>query len=426
MIVRFPFFYGWVIVCIAIVSMTLIYGIRHTFSVFFPSILDEFGWSRGSTAIMLSLSILIYGFLAPLAGSLGDRWKPRRVILIGIVVLGLATAGCGFASKLWHLYLLFGIIAPIGTAFCGWPLMAPALANWFVKRRGLILGLGQMGGGLSFTYGIVAEFIISQLGWRYAYLVLGFVLIALLLPIHLLLFYYRPENRGLIALGAAEPTDTGNSAKKTNTVTEPESPDWTLGLAMKTYQLWFLLLSNFFFWGIGTYMILAHQVKFVVEVGYSGMFAASVFALFGIFLSAGQLSSSISDWIGREKVVTLATALTIVSLVALISVRDTSHPFLLYGYAVCFGYGAGLYSPTIFAGAADLFYGRHFGSISGLILTGMGIGGAIGPWLGGYIYDISGSYISAFVFSLISFVLAWITFLIAAPGNAKKLRFKTK
>jgi fucose permease len=283
-----------------------------------------------------------------------------------------------------------------------------------------------MGGGLSFTYGIVAEFIISQLGWRYAYLVLGFVLIALLLPIHLLFFYYRPENRGLIALGAAEPTDTGNSAKKTNTVTEPESPDWTLGLAMKTYQLWFLLLSNFFFWGIGTYMILAHQVKFVVEVGYSGMFAASVFALFGIFLSAGQLSSSISDWIGREKVVTLATALTIVSLVALISVRDTSHPFLLYVYAVCFGYGAGLYSPTIFAGAADLFYGRHFGSISGLILTGMGIGGAIGPWLGGYIYDISGSYISAFVFSMISFVLAWITFLIAAPGNPKKLRFKTK
>ncbi len=266
MIVRFPFFYGWVIVCIAIVSMTLIYGIRHTFSVFFPSILDEFGWSRGSTAIMLSLSILVYGFLAPLAGSLGDRWKPRRVILIGIVVLALATAGCGFARELWHLYLLFGIIAPIGTAFCGWPLMAPALANWFVKRRGLILGLGQMGGGLSFAYGIVAEFIISQLGWRYAYLVLGFVLIALLLPIQLLFFYYRPENRGLIALGAAEPTDTGNSAKKTNIATEPESPDWTLGLAMKTYQLWFLLLSNFFFWGIGTYMILAHQVKFVVEV----------------------------------------------------------------------------------------------------------------------------------------------------------------
>ena len=160
------FFYGWIIVGITVVSMTLIYGIRHSFSVFFPSILDEFGWARGNTAGMLSLNILVYGFLAPVAGSLGDRWKPRLIMPLGIAVLGLATASCAFANELWHFYLFFGVLMPMGSAFCGYPLLNPALANWFAKRRGLAMGLGQMGGGLSFVYGVFAEFTISQLGWR--------------------------------------------------------------------------------------------------------------------------------------------------------------------------------------------------------------------------------------------------------------------
>jgi len=158
--------------------MILIYGIRHSFSIFFPSILNEFGWGRGSTAIMLSLNILIYGFFAPLAGSLGDRWKPRRIMPIGVAILGLATASCAFANELWHFYLLFGVLMPMGSAFSGWPLLAPALANWFAKRRGLAIGLGQMGGGLSFAYGMFAEFTISQLGWRYAFFVLAGILVA--------------------------------------------------------------------------------------------------------------------------------------------------------------------------------------------------------------------------------------------------------
>jgi len=419
MLKRPRLFYGWVIVGISLVGMTLIYGIRHSFSVFFPSILDEFGWTRSSTAIMLSLNILIYGFVAPVAGSLGDRWKPRRVMPVGVAILGLATAGCAFAQELWHFYLLFGILAPMGTALSGWPLLAPALANWFARRRGLVLGLGQMGGGLSFTYCMFTELIISLLGWRYAYLVLSGILVALLLPLYLF-FHYRPEDKGMRAYGAVEiPAAKGLTGGAVN---NPECRDWTPGSAMRTYQLWLLVLSVFLYWGIGTYLVLAHQVKFVEEAGYSSMFAASVFALFGIFMVAGQLSASVSDWIGREKTITLVAILAIGSLIALISVRDTSQPWLLYLYATCFGYAAGLHSPTTFAGTADIFHGPHFGAIAGLLLTGQGLGAAIGPWLGGYIYDISGSYSSAFVLCMVCFVLTSITVWIAGPRNADRLR----
>jgi MFS family permease len=415
-------FYGWIIVGITVVSMTLIYGIRHSFSVFFPPILDEFGWARGSTALMMSLNILIYGFFAPVAGSLGDRWKPRRIVPIGIAIIGLATASCALANKLWHFYLLFGVLVPIGSAFTGWPLLGPALANWFAKSRGLAMGVGQMGGGLSFVYGVFAEFTISQLGWRYAYVVLAGTLVALLSPLYLLFFHYRPEDRGIRPYGAAELPAVEAPQSTTAVVMNRLSRDWTLRQAMGTYQLWLLVLSNSLFWGVGAYLVLAHQVKFTGDAGYSSMFSASIFGLFGIFFAGGQASAFISDRIGREKTITLAAILSIGSLVVLLSVKDTSQPSLLYVYAICFGYGVGLFSPTIFAGTADIFHGRHYGGIAALLLTGMGVGAAIGPWLGGYIYDISGSYSGAFLVCMGCFSLACIAVWIAAPRNAGKLR----
>lgn len=309
-------------------------------------------------------------------------------------------------------------------ACSGWPILAPALSNWFLKRRGLAMAIGQAGAGLSFCYGMVAELAISLLGWRYAYFALAGILVALMLPVYLLLFRYRPEEKGFRPYGSAESPDK-NGDRGDQVVQEgSSSSQWTLGEAMKTYQLWLLVFSIFCFNGIGNYLVLAHQVKLVADVGYSSIFAASVFALFGIFMAAGQFSSSISDWIGRESTVILATFLEIIALIVLISVKDTSRPWLLYVYSVCFGYGCGLYAPTIFVGAADIFHGRHFGAITGLLLTGMGIGGAVGPWFGGYVYDISGSYNSALILCMFSFGIASIAFWIAAPRNASRLQAK--
>jgi len=413
------FFYGWVIVGIAIAGWILIYGIRHSFAVFFPPILDEFAWSRGSTALMLSLNLLIYGLTAPLVGSLCDRWKPHRLAVIGVTVLGLATAGCAFARELWHFYLLFGVVIPVGSACSGTPVLLPMLANWFTKRRGMVIGLAQMGGGLSFTYGMFVEFIISQVGWRYAYFVIAGILMAVLLPLYLLYYKYRPEEKGLKPYGAEE--EKPAVMLQSGAAERPRKRDWTLRNALRTPQFWFLVAAQSLYWGLGAYMVLGHQVKFAEDVGYSSTFAASVFALFGIFSAAGQLSSSLSDWIGRERTMTIAVLLAIGALIALISVRDTSQPWLLYLYAICFGYGGGLASPAIFAGLADIFYGQHFGVLSGLLMCGFGITGVIGPWLSGIIYDLTGSYTSAFILAMVSFALSAVAMWIAAPRKAEKL-----
>jgi MFS family permease len=413
-----PFFYGWYIIGLMIISMMLIYGVRTSFSAFFPHVLDAFQWYRGSTAIMFSLNILLYGLAAPIAGRLVDRWKARKVMVIGIFTLALSTAACYFANELWHFYLLFGVLAPIGTAFCGSPLFNPALINWFGKRRGIAVALGQIGGGLSFAYVMFIDWVNTQLGWEYSFFVMAGLVVVILLPLYLIFFSYRPEDKNM------KPYDADITPTNLKPKEVIAGPDWTLKQAFKTHHLWLVVFSDFCYWGIGNYLILAHQIQFAEDAGYTSLVAASVFALFGIVSILGQIGALVSEIIGRELTALAAVVLAMAGLGALMTVQDTSQIWQLYFFAITSGFATGLFSPTAIVGAADIFHGKNVGTISALVLTGIGVGGAIGPWLGGYIYDITDSYHIAFVISMIAYALAGITFWIAAPRNADKIRAK--
>jgi MFS family permease len=410
-------FFGWYIIGLMIVSMALVFGIRTSFAVFFAPVLGYFGWFRGSTAIMLSLNIFIYGLAAPVAGMLVDRWRARTVAVLGILALALSTAACYFATELWHFYLLFGVIAPIGSAFCASPVLNATVINWFDKRRGMAVGLGQIGGGLSFVYSLMVEAVISRWHWQASFLVMGGLIIVFLLPLYLIFFYHRPEDKGLKAYGAEELT-----AGKDVEGVAPPARDWTLGGAFRTYQLWLLAFSEFCFWGIGNYMIMAHQVKFAEDVGYTSLMATSIFALYGLVSIGGQVFSSISDKIGRETTLTISTVLAIGGLLALISVRDTSQVWLLYVYAISSGFATGIFSPVMIVGTADIFRGRNISTLTGLLMTGAGFGGAIGPWLGGYIYDVSQSYHLAFIIGIAAYAVGTVSFWLAAPRKSETLR----
>jgi MFS family permease len=411
-----PFFYGWVIIAVAVVTGMLVYGVRYSFSIFFPEILAEFGWSRGSTALMMSLNSLVYGLMAPVVGTLSGRWKPKIMMLAGVVILALAMAGCSFARQLWHFYLFFGVLVPVGTALCAWPIISPALMNWFATRRGLIMGIGQTGSGLSFVYGLLAQYLILHLGWRYAYLALALILAAVLLPLHHFVFHFHPRTKGVKAYGS----DDFRLEKQVEEGALWGS--WTVREMLHTYQLWLLVLYYFLFWGIASFMVLAHQIKYAVDAGYSAVSAVSVFALYGVAMISGQSSGGISDRLGREKTMVLSSGIALAGLLALFSVRDTSQPWLLYVYALGFGYGGGLSTAILYSGAADIFYGRNFGTASGILLMGMGLGGGIGPWLGGYLYDITGSYDIPFLLCMAAIALGSVSYWMAAPRHADRLR----
>jgi predicted MFS family arabinose efflux permease len=276
-----------------------------------------------------------------------------------------------------------------------------------------------MGGGLSFTYSIFVEFAIRHIGWRHTFLALAAILVISLLPVLLVFFYYRPQERKMKAYGADD-FPVAQERPRPGKIRGNSGPPGEGGLReiLRTPRLWFLVSSYALYWGVAGYLVMAHQVRFLQDKGFTGAFSASIFALLGVMIFLGQLSAFLSDRLGREKTHTLAACLSIGGLFALLFVSDTSQTFLLYVFAVLFGYGGGLATPVTYAASADIFHGKHFGTVGGLLLAGMGLGSVLGPWLGGHLFDISGSYTIAFIFCMISLVFSCLFIWIAAPRNA--------
>jgi len=135
------FSYGWVVLAVAFVVMAFGFGLRNAFSVFYPAIVEEFDWSRGSTALMFSLNILVYGFMAPVGGGLVDRFRPRRVVALGACVLGGGIALCSLAATQWQFYLLYGLVVAAGLSMIGIAPLSSIVTPWFAGRRGFVFGI---------------------------------------------------------------------------------------------------------------------------------------------------------------------------------------------------------------------------------------------------------------------------------------------
>jgi sugar phosphate permease len=412
----------WTVAAIAAICMLVIYGIRHSFAAFFPYILDDYGWTRGSTALMFSINVLLYGILSPIAGSLADRWKPKLMMYLGILIIGIGTASCAFANELWQFYVLFGILLSLGTTFSGGPVMIPVVSKWFTRRRGAAIGIVVAGGSLSFSMVTYAEYLISTLDWHLAFISLAVTAIGICIPLSLLFFRGRPKQQVKSSVETEEiPISADQNPQESVTVIS-DYGNIPLIQILKDYRLWLIALSYMLYMGIANYLIVAHQIVFFLDLGYDSHFAASIAGAVGIFAALGALSGFLSDKIGREKTFTACCVLSIISLLILLSLKDASNPWALYIFVLSFGLPMGLFSPALITGAADLFYGKHFGTVNGILFMGFGIGGAIGPWLGGYIFDITGNYEIAFIVCIAAYTIACISFWIAAPRRAKKTK----
>jgi MFS family permease len=154
---------------------------------------------------------------------------------------------------------------------------------------------------------------------------------------------------------------------------------------------------------LGIFPISLHQVAYLADLGFSKVFAAAVLGHMGLMSSCGRIIfGALSDRLGRFGGVTVSIACSQIGIVVLLRISDASVVWPLYVYALFFGLGYGARGPIISAIAADLFAGRQFGTIFGLISIGHGIGGALGPWIGGVVYDHFGHYTLAFVFALVA------------------------
>jgi len=417
-------YYGWVIVGVALISMAFWLGTRSSFSVFYVSLLEDFSWNRGESAGVQSMALITYTILAPLIGGLIDRFGPRRVIVPGIIVFALSLALCSLIKSLLHFYLLYGIFMGAGITCIGIISYSAIIAHWFERKRGLASGIAVSGIGFG-TFFMVpfSQYFISMLGWRFTFVLLGGLSLIILLPLNGILLRHKPQDLGLFPDGdgegkAPEVFVNKNSGRDHNEI------DWTLPIAMRIKAFWALLAFTFFS-VIGIYIVLVHNVRFLVDQGIDKMQAAFVLALVGLISSGFRIFWGwLSDRIGREITFTLGMICNCIGMASLILIEITGDVAFIYCFSIFFGMGWGVSAPMFMAVSADLFKGKGFGLIYGVVEGGIGVAGAIGAWIGGFIFDLTKSYQWAFILGILVFLLSCIFIWLAAPRKYHPMRNK--
>jgi MFS family permease len=416
-----PFFYGWVVVGVAFVTMGVGVNARTAFSLLFPPILDEFGWERGVTAGAFSFGFLVSAILSPALGRLMDRRGPRVVMEMGV---GFMAAGLMLATLVrrpWHLYATLGVLVGGGSICLSYTGQALFLPDWFVRRRGLALSLAFSGVGVGSIILLPwVQALITRDGWRAACWALGILVLAVLAPLNLLL-KRRPEDLGLEPDGDGSSHGAAAGNRAARNVVDPVwvAVDWTLGRAVRTARFWWIAvgyLCGLFAW----YAVQVHQTQYLVEIGFSPTYAAWALGFVSLVAVPGQIAlGHLSDRIGREWVWTVGSLGFALCYLALLLLRHAPTPPLLYLMVASQGMlGYGLTS-VIGAIPSEIFQGRHYGTIFGSLMLASIAGGAAGPWVTGALHDATGSYTLAFSLAIVCSAVSALAIWRAAPREVR-------
>ncbi|MBW1799330.1 MAG: MFS transporter [Deltaproteobacteria bacterium] len=378
------FFYGYTVAGAALLIMLMMFATRYVFGVFFKPTLSEFGWTRAMTSGAFSLSMFMEGLLGILMGMLTDRFGPRAVLTLCGFFLGIGCLLMSRVNALWQFYLFFGVIMGIGISG-GWVPLLTTIARWFVKKRGLMSGIVLTGTSLGAVIAPpVGEWLISAYNWRTSYTIMGIVVFALIV------FSAQLLRRDPYEMG--QRPDGGVKGRV------PDSSTVIAGVAFRdafsTRQFWSILIMYWCF-GFCFFTVMVHIVPHSTDLGIASAAAARILATIGGLTCFGRIFlGKAADRIGARWIFIIGFILFTATFFWMVQADQI---WMIYFFAIPFGFLQGGMGASESPLVADIFGLRSHGSILGFSSFGFTFGAAVGPLLGGYIFDVTGTYQFAFL-----------------------------
>lgn len=383
--------YGWFVLAVTFVTLLVSAGVRSMPSLFMLPFQNEFGWSRGSISGVVSIGILLYGLAGPFSAALLLRFGIKRVVVLSLAALAVSLALTPLITRLWQFELLWGVLSGLSTGMMANVLGVTVASRWFVKRRGLVVGMltASAATGQLLFLPLLAKVTVSS-GWRTAVLAAVAAVIAVLLLVALFMKDH-PHQAGLAPYGSddASPPEPfrGNVFL---------GPLQALRDAARTPVFW-LLSGTFFFCGFSTNgLIGTHLIPACGDVGIAAVTAAGLLALMGMFDLVGTtLSGWLSDRFDSRWLLFWYYGLRGLSLLFLPYALNASPVHLLI-FSVFYGLDWIATVPPTVKLATEAFGKEKSGMIFGWIVVFHQIGASTAAYGAGLIRDFMGSYTAAF------------------------------
>jgi MFS family permease len=400
---RIRLFYSWYILAASFAILFFTSGARYSFGVAFKPMIKELDWTRGAFSLAFFLNMTLFAFSLIAAGRLYDRYGAKWVIVISTIFLSGGFALISLVNSLWQFYIVYGVFAALGLGGTSIPLLAALISKWFTTWRGLAISLALAGNCMG-QFVLIPVFTFSTLryGWRISYLSIG--LMMLLVNMALVLFVIKES---------ADHHDTTSLRVKREEKKETREEiassdhlqDLSLGEAMKTSPFW-LFLVVMFVCGSGDFLVTTHLIPFVTDHGIHPAQAGNMLAWIGLMSLFGVLMAGpASDLIGNRVPMAIAFLLRFGAFL-LILTHESSTSF--YIFSIVFGFTYLVTGPLATTLLGRLYGFSHIGILSGFVTTVHHIGGGLWAYLGGVVFDQTGSYRWAFICSAI---MAFIAFL---------------
>ena len=398
-------FYGWWIVSAMVVALMLGSGLTFwSFTVYIPPLEAEFGWSRAQVSIAYSVEVLISGIAAPFAGRVIDRVGARRSIAVGSIGLLATFLLLAHIQSLWQYVAVLGLQAFAST----WAIFLPfqwLLTQWFVRRRGLALGIATAGFGLGGSFVLpLITFFIDRWGWRASYQISGVLLASVFLPVALLLLHDRPADLGLHPDGDPDPPPDTVRGRADGRI-------WSLRELVRTRSFWLLaLVQAFFFGALGSFGV--HSVPFFESEGYSAATGATLIAAAAAVRTPARV---LAGWsLDRlPNLAPVATGIALLHALCLVLLVFSTGQAALVLFVLFWGIGGGFGPIMVTIVTARTFGSASFATAAGALLSIETVANVLLPPLGGWLFDRAGVYDVAFLLYAASFAvsaLAWWVF----------------